>query len=84
MNNTKHYVDLFSEAVDKIMPQPSREISYVVSPVVAGFRTDATPDSKMMCSISSWLSEQSATKPWLLPLKLMLKLRHLSRRFQQS
>ncbi|KIW71863.1 hypothetical protein PV04_00093 [Phialophora macrospora] len=28
MNNTKHYVDLFSEAVDKIMPKPSREISF--------------------------------------------------------
>jgi hypothetical protein len=28
MNNTKHYVDLFSEAVDKILPKPSREISY--------------------------------------------------------
>ncbi|EXJ65498.1 minichromosome maintenance protein 7 (cell division control protein 47) [Cladophialophora yegresii CBS 114405] len=27
-NNTKHYVDLFSEAVDKIMPKPSREISF--------------------------------------------------------
>ncbi|KAJ9606198.1 DNA replication licensing factor MCM7 [Cladophialophora chaetospira] len=27
-NNTKHYVDLFSEAVDKIMPKPSRETSF--------------------------------------------------------
>ena len=27
-NNTKHYVDLFSEAVDKIMPKPSKEISF--------------------------------------------------------
>ena len=27
MNNTKHYVDIFSEAVDKIMPNPGREIS---------------------------------------------------------
>lgn len=27
MNNTKHYVDIFSEAVDKVMPKESREIS---------------------------------------------------------
>jgi DNA replication licensing factor MCM7 len=27
-NNTKHYVDLFSEAVDKMMPNPSKEISF--------------------------------------------------------
>ncbi len=27
-NNTKHYVDLFSEAVDKKMPKPSKEISF--------------------------------------------------------
>ena len=26
--NTKHYVDLFSEAVDKIMPKPSKEITF--------------------------------------------------------
>jgi len=26
-NNTKHYVDIFSEAVDKVMPKESREIS---------------------------------------------------------
>jgi hypothetical protein len=30
-NNTKHYVDLFSEAVDKIMPKEGKEISYVIS-----------------------------------------------------
>lgn len=28
-NNTKHYVDIFSEAVDKMMPKESREVSYV-------------------------------------------------------
>ena len=28
-SNTKHYVDLFSDAVDKVMPKESREISYV-------------------------------------------------------
>ncbi|KIW26387.1 uncharacterized protein PV07_09486 [Cladophialophora immunda] len=27
-NNTKHYVDLFSDAVDKIMPKASKEISF--------------------------------------------------------
>ncbi|KIW82908.1 hypothetical protein Z517_02151 [Fonsecaea pedrosoi CBS 271.37] len=27
-NNTKHYVDLFADAVDKIMPKPSKEISF--------------------------------------------------------
>ena len=27
-NNTKHYVDLLSEAVDKIMPKPSKEITF--------------------------------------------------------
>lgn len=27
-NNTKHYVDLFSEVVDKIMPRPSKEITF--------------------------------------------------------
>jgi DNA replication licensing factor MCM7 len=27
-NNTKHYVDLFSEVVDKLMPKPSREITF--------------------------------------------------------
>jgi DNA replication licensing factor MCM7 len=26
-NNTKHYVDLFSEAVDKMLPKPSTEVS---------------------------------------------------------
>jgi DNA replication licensing factor MCM7 len=26
-NNTKHYIDIFSEAVDKVMPKASREIS---------------------------------------------------------
>jgi DNA replication licensing factor MCM7 len=26
-NNTKHYVDLFSDAVDKVMPKESREIT---------------------------------------------------------
>ncbi|KAJ4514849.1 DNA replication licensing factor MCM7 [Exophiala dermatitidis] len=26
--NTKHYVDLFADAVDKVMPKPSKEISF--------------------------------------------------------
>jgi DNA replication licensing factor MCM7 len=29
-NNTKHYVDLFSDAVDKVLPKESKDISYVV------------------------------------------------------
>jgi DNA replication licensing factor MCM7 len=28
MNNTKHYVDLFSDAVDKIMPKPASDITF--------------------------------------------------------
>ena len=28
-NNTKHYVDLFSDAVDAVMPKESKEITYV-------------------------------------------------------
>jgi len=26
-NNTKHYIDLFSDAVDRVMPKESKEIS---------------------------------------------------------
>jgi len=29
--NTKHYVELMSRAVDKLMPQPSEDVTYVVS-----------------------------------------------------
>jgi DNA replicative helicase MCM subunit Mcm2 (Cdc46/Mcm family) len=29
-NNTKHYIDLFSDAVDKVMPKESKEITYVL------------------------------------------------------
>ncbi|KAK5461258.1 DNA replication licensing factor MCM7 [Exophiala xenobiotica] len=29
-NNTKHYVDLFSDAVDKVLPKESKDISYVI------------------------------------------------------
>lgn len=28
-NNTKHYIDIFSEAVDSVMPKESKEITYV-------------------------------------------------------
>ncbi|ETN38884.1 uncharacterized protein HMPREF1541_06925 [Cyphellophora europaea CBS 101466] len=28
LNNTKHYVDIFSDAVDKIIPKPSKDISF--------------------------------------------------------
>ena len=29
-NNTKHYIDIFSDAVDKVMPKESKEITYVL------------------------------------------------------
>lgn len=28
LNNTKHYVDIFSDAVDKIIPKPSKDITF--------------------------------------------------------
>ena len=28
-NNTKHYIDIFSEVVDSVMPKESKEITYV-------------------------------------------------------
>lgn len=27
-SNAKHYLDVFSKAVDKVMPEPTREIKY--------------------------------------------------------
>jgi hypothetical protein len=30
-NNTKRYIDVFSDAVDSIMPKETKEISYVIS-----------------------------------------------------
>ena len=29
-NNTKHYIDIFSDAVDKVMPKESKEITYAL------------------------------------------------------
>lgn len=30
-NNTKHYIDLFSDAVDRMMPQENKELTYVLA-----------------------------------------------------
>jgi DNA replication licensing factor MCM7 len=34
-NNTKHYIDIFSEAVDSVMPKESKEITYVEDLLIA-------------------------------------------------
>jgi hypothetical protein len=51
--NTKHYTDIFSDAVDKVMPKESKEITYVVDSGRVGFIAYAEDsDSKMMCLTS--------------------------------
>jgi DNA replicative helicase MCM subunit Mcm2 (Cdc46/Mcm family) len=63
-NNTKHYIDLFSDAVDKVMPKESKEITYVLNFANPSHNAHVEAiGSKMMSSILSCRSERSATKP---------------------
>lgn len=36
--NTKHYVEIMSRAVDKVMPSPSTEVRYVIYPNIYPLR----------------------------------------------
>lgn len=58
--NAKHYLDIMSKAVDAAMPEPTREIKYVLELRVNSF-TNNVPASRTMFWMFSCRNELHAT-----------------------
>lgn len=61
--NTKRYIDVFSQAVDAVMPRETKEMTYAAAWKQQSLRL--TPaGSKMMFLMLSCRSVKSVMKPW--------------------
>lgn len=80
--NTHRYIEIFSQAVDAVMPRETREVTYVYSESSGGVRklvANIRTVSKMMYLMLSCLSVKGGTRTWPWPWKQTWILQQLLR-----